>query len=279
MKRQVCLLGIFGMAMVAVASAQDAVVSSSLSEADQLQFRVQGICPVSGEELGSMGDPVKVKIDGQDVFLCCKDCRGKPADPKQWKTIQANLAKAQGTCPISGEPVTADSKSMLVNGREVFVCCPSCIEKVTRDPDKTLAKIDESYGKYLAEAARDRARIAAQGICPVSGKKLGSMGEPVKSKIGDEEVFLCCEGCKGLAADPDHWKTVLANLKKAQETCPVSGESLPDEAQSIVVDGRRVFVCCADCIKTVKADSSTYVNKLDELYAKSAKDNVEKSKK
>lgn len=32
------------------------------------------MCPVSGEELGSMGEPVKVSHEGHEVKLCCQDC-------------------------------------------------------------------------------------------------------------------------------------------------------------------------------------------------------------
>lgn len=31
-------------------------------------------CPISEEELGAMGKPVKVTHDGTDVYLCCKKC-------------------------------------------------------------------------------------------------------------------------------------------------------------------------------------------------------------
>lgn len=31
-------------------------------------------CPVSNEDLGGMGKPVKVTHDGTDVYLCCKSC-------------------------------------------------------------------------------------------------------------------------------------------------------------------------------------------------------------
>ena len=32
------------------------------------------VCPVSGEELGSMGEPIKATHEGHTVNLCCKDC-------------------------------------------------------------------------------------------------------------------------------------------------------------------------------------------------------------
>lgn len=32
--------------------------------------------------------------------------------------------------------------------------------------------------------------------CPVSGEKLGEMGKPVTFTCQDQEVKLCCKGCK-----------------------------------------------------------------------------------
>lgn len=37
----------------------------------------QGVCPVTGKPLGSMGPPVTVTVDGQTVQLCCKACEDK----------------------------------------------------------------------------------------------------------------------------------------------------------------------------------------------------------
>ncbi len=42
---------------------------------------------------------------------------------------------------------------------------------------------------------RDQLRAAVQGICPVSGNKLGYLGAPIKVKFGEEGVFLFCKGC------------------------------------------------------------------------------------
>ena len=45
-------------------------------------------CPVSGEELGSMGDPVIVEHEGTTVKLCCKSCIKKfNADPEKYTTM------------------------------------------------------------------------------------------------------------------------------------------------------------------------------------------------
>ena len=46
----------------------------ALSEEDRKLVLAQKICPVSDEELGSMGTPIKVSGAGKTVFLCCKGC-------------------------------------------------------------------------------------------------------------------------------------------------------------------------------------------------------------
>ena len=61
------------------------------------EAEAQKVCPVSGEELGSMGVPVKVTLKDQPVFLCCKSCEKKAlADPGKTlakvKELQAGSA-------------------------------------------------------------------------------------------------------------------------------------------------------------------------------------------
>jgi len=109
---------------------QNSPQKSQLTESDHLQIAVQKICPVTGEALGSMGEPLKVEVGEQIAFLCCQGCQGKELVAEHWKTIQTNLATAQGTCPIMGKPVDATMKSTIVNGQQVFVCCPPCIDKI-----------------------------------------------------------------------------------------------------------------------------------------------------
>jgi hypothetical protein len=54
--------------------------------------------------------------------------------------------------------------------------------------------------------AGDRAAIAAQRVCKVSGESLGSMGVPIKVTRGGRSVFLCCQACvRSVQADPDRY--------------------------------------------------------------------------
>jgi hypothetical protein len=57
----------------------DPAVAEALAQLpaeDRALAEKQKICPVSDEPLGSMGVPVKVTVEGRDVFLCCESCEG-----------------------------------------------------------------------------------------------------------------------------------------------------------------------------------------------------------
>jgi hypothetical protein len=57
---------------------------AKLDPADRDLAKAQHLCPVSDEELGSMGVPPKVTIGDQPVFLCCKGCeKAAMEDPQK----------------------------------------------------------------------------------------------------------------------------------------------------------------------------------------------------
>jgi hypothetical protein len=45
-----------------------------LPEAERGAALAQKVCPVTGENLGSMGVPIKEVVGDRTVFLCCKGC-------------------------------------------------------------------------------------------------------------------------------------------------------------------------------------------------------------
>jgi hypothetical protein len=47
---------------------------AKLDPKDREAALAQKICPVSDQALGSMGKPIKVTVEGQDVFVCCAGC-------------------------------------------------------------------------------------------------------------------------------------------------------------------------------------------------------------
>lgn len=63
---------------------------------DQAAIRAQGVCPVTEEDLGSMGTPIKISIDGQALYVCCKGCvRKVEKNPKVYLAKAAQLRRAR----------------------------------------------------------------------------------------------------------------------------------------------------------------------------------------
>jgi YHS domain-containing protein len=258
------------LASVAATTAQEP--TNNLGTRDQLIIAAQKICPVMGKPLGSMGTPVKMKIGEEELFLCCKACATKQISREHWTTIHTNLREAQGTCPVMGKPVPAGSKWTVVQGQLFYVCCPPCIEKIQADPTTYLTKLDALYAAHAAVPTdHDSIRIAVQGICPVMGKPLGSMGTPIKVKIGEEELFLCCKACRKGQVDRAHWATIHSNFARAQGHCPVMKKPLPANPRWTIVKGQIIYVCCPPCIEKMQAEPETYSAALDKLYLASLK--------
>ncbi len=116
----------------------------------------------------------------------------------------------------------------------------------------------------------DQIHIAVQAVCPVSGQKLGAHGAPLKVKIGEETLFVCCQGClKGKQVNPQHWATIHANFAKAQRICPIMKKELPANPKWTVVDGQIVYVCCPPCTEKIAAEPKKFVQRIDELYLES----------
>lgn len=79
---------------------------AKLSAEDQRLVAAQEFCPISPEaRLGSMGSPVKIMVEGNPVFLCCKGCQKKAlANPDQTLAkVEELKAKVKGGA-AKGDP-------------------------------------------------------------------------------------------------------------------------------------------------------------------------------
>ena len=132
-----------------------------------------------------------------------------------------------------------------------------------------MVSVEAPSAAQQEQAHRDQLRMAVQEICPTSGQKLGTHGQPIKVKVGKETVFLCCKGCLKQKLDPQHWATIHANFAKAQQICPVMEHELPKNPKWTIVEGQIVYVCCPPCTEKINADPTTYLNKIDKLYTAS----------
>jgi hypothetical protein len=60
-------------------------------------------------------------------------------------------------------------------------------------------------------SAEDRSLAERQGVCPVTKKRLGSMGTPRRLVVAGRVVFLCCDGCEdALTREPAKYLAKLA---------------------------------------------------------------------
>ncbi len=169
------------------------------------------------------------------------------------------MAAEQTTCPVMAGKI---DKSLYadVEGKRVYVCCESCIEKVKADPGTYIGKL-EAAGVTLEKTP------APQTTCPVMG---GKIDKSLYADVEGKRIYVCCESCiEKVKADPG---TYIGKLEAAgvtlektpapQTTCPVMGGKI-DKSLYADVEGKRIYVCCESCIEKVKADPGTYIEKLE----------------
>jgi hypothetical protein len=99
--------------------------------------------------------------------------------------------------------------SGLEPGRRVAVSGAFLLDAETRLNPSVAASYFGASGTARNEPAGpsgERSTASRQGVCPVTGKPLGSMGPPVSVTIDGRTVQLCCEGCEArLRESPDKY--------------------------------------------------------------------------
>jgi hypothetical protein len=178
---------------------------AKLSDEERKLAEAQKFCPIlTSNQLGSMGPPVKVMIDGQPVFLCCSGCKQKALDhPKETLAKVAEL-KNKTSAEIS-TPETVTVPVPAATGKP----------EIATDSDSE-SEIKAALAKLSPE---DRKLAEIQRSCPVTGNRLGSMDAPFKLMIEGQPVFLCCDGCKDEAIkDPKATLAKVAELKRANSS-------------------------------------------------------------
>lgn len=175
-----------------------------------------------------------------------------PADDGRLIT-SANLSRIAGK-QVEVEILLASLPSVLfprgtLKFREVMMAAPSATQ--------------------LAAAA-----VARQKVCPVSGKPLGSMGEPVAVAVGRNTVYACCSSCvKSIESDPEKFVTgkprvLVATATAAdataiakQKVCPVMDEPLGGMGQplKVTIGDKSIYLCCKGCVKRIEAEPAKYL--------------------
>lgn len=129
---------------------------------------------------------VSSKLEGRDVYFCCKMCKAKfDKDPAKY----AEAAKAQWAamtplavqvkCPGTGKPVSM-KQSVEGDHGPIYFCCGECKAAWQKDSAAMKAKLADCF--------------TYQTLCPV-------MNEPIDPKLTIEHegqtIYLCCDDCIG----------------------------------------------------------------------------------
>lgn len=193
-----------------------AILASAAAHAETVASTAYPLdtCVVSGEKLGSMGEPLIMQYKGREVRLCCSGCKAKfDAKPEEYlKKIDAAIIAQQApaypldTCPVMGKKMGAKPIERVVNNRLVRVCCNECVRMINKDPAKYMTKLDEAI------VAKQKPGYPLD-TCVVSGKKLD--GNAVDYIYAGRLVRLCCKDC--IAAFE---KEPAKYLAKITETTP-----------------------------------------------------------
>lgn len=188
-------------------------------------------------------------------------------DPGAAPAKAAYLTKALyplTTCVVSGEPLGADAVTFEAGGRTFRTCCPKCQPKVEKEPATFAKKLDEALVKaQLPNYPLD--------TCVISGKKLGSMGDPVQLVLDGTLVQLCCDGCtKRATAKAGEMAQKVRDAAFAAQgktyplgECVVSGEKLGKDAVAVMFGTKLVRFCCEKCVAKFEKDPAAFLPKLN----------------
>lgn len=173
------------------------------------------------------------------------------------------------TCPVSGEKLGDMGDPIQYNheGRDIRFCCEGCIERFEGMADTYLSQID----KKMIEQQKPHYALAT---CPVSGQKLGDMGEPLDIVVSNRLVRLCCAGCESkVREDPAQYFSKIDKAVIEQQMagypfqkCMVSGERLGGSHGKVIdkiVANRLVRFCCASCVTMFNENPAKYLHMLD----------------
>lgn len=155
-------------------------------------------CPISGEELGGMGEPVIKIYDGREVRFCCKGCVSKFEKDKT-----ANLAKLDekmtkdqlpryplSTSLISGKDLPKKPVDFIHNNRLIRLIDAQEKERFLKEPVRYLVELDKAV---IAKQSKDY----SLKTCVVSGKNFGGEMGPAKDVVvAGRLIRICCNGCK-----------------------------------------------------------------------------------
>jgi Cu(I)/Ag(I) efflux system membrane fusion protein len=252
---------------------------------DATLIAFQKICPVTGLKLGSMGNPIKLTVNDQAVFVCCSSC-----EKRLQESPDEYLAKIAP--PPMDTVLSVPEQAVIDTGTHKVVYVerePGIYEgvEVQLGPRtggyypviSGLSAADRivAAGSFLLDAETRLNPAAASAYFGASGTESGSQAESssststtrAASKKNGELSSAQLEQIKKLS--PDDQKLALK-----QKSCPVTGEPLGSMGTPIkvIVQGQPVFLCCAGCETEAQEHADETLAKVAKLRGESNKNST-----
>jgi Cu(I)/Ag(I) efflux system membrane fusion protein len=279
--------GMFATVFVRTPISETEPFKSELAEAhakpkdadDATLIAFQKICPVTGLKLGSMGNPVKLTVNDQAVFVCCSSC-----EKRLQESPDEYLAKI---APPSDAVLSIPEQSVIDTGSQKVVYVerePGMFEgvEVKLGPRTggyypvfsglTAADKIAAAGSFLLDAETRLNPAAASAYFGASGSESSSQAGSstststtrAASKKNGELSSAQLEQIKKLSPDDQ-----MLALK--QKSCPVTGEPLGSMGMpvKVIVEGHPVFLCCAGCEMEAQEHAEETLAKVAKLQGES----------
>lgn len=171
------------------------------------------------------------------------------------------------TCAVCAKELDKNAVPVVLDKRLVMVCSDACKPGVEAKKAEVFKAIDAGV------IAAQKASYPLEK-CPISGEKLGEMGEPVDKVVGMRLVRLCCKGCIGkLEGDPEPSlgklnRAYIASQKAAYgvDICPVSSHKLEEgKAIDALYGTTLVRLCSEECRSALNRAPQRVLNRLANL--------------
>lgn len=187
--------------------------------------------------------------------------------PRQPESKRVGDPYPLGTCPISGKELGAmgDPAVKIYGGREVRFCCPMCIPEFEKNVSASLAKVDEKIIKDQASLYPLKTSLVSGLVLPTAPFEFVFGNRLVRVGAESERAEFLKDPAKYLAA-LDQAVVAVQGKDYALKTCPVSKEELDGEMGKpvdMVVGGRLIRLCCAECEEDVLKAPVEYIAKVD----------------
>lgn len=202
-------------------------------------------------------------------------------------TVSLAEEPVNSDCPFTGNPVNPEVTTKVGEDSVAF-CCGGCLSGFNKWEDERKATyVAEQKASNAKSYTKDDANVLyvktpyLLDTCPITGKKLDSMGGEVVEIINGREVRFCCASCpEKFKSDKEAQFKILDVLMIKQQlpfyptdTCLVSGKTLDFHGGAInFIYGNRLFrTCCNNCKSEFLDDPAKFVPEIDDIIIKTQK--------